>query len=57
MINFVFLVPSEPEAKHTVHVASKRGTMDQPMKVNGSWEGCQRCTHSLEGGGNRQGYQ
>lgn len=50
MINFVFLVPREQEAKHTAHVASKRGRMGQPRKVNGSWEGCQRCMRSVEGG-------
>ena len=57
MINYVFLVPGEPEAKHTAHVASKRGTMDQPPKVNGSWERCQRHTRSVERGGNGEGYQ
>lgn len=54
MINFVFLVPSELEAKHTAYVASKRGRMDQPRKVNGSWEGCQKRMRSVGGEGNRQ---
>lgn len=39
MINFVFLVPSEPEAKHTAHVASKRGMVGQPLKGQGSGRG------------------
>lgn len=54
MINFIFLVPGELEAKHTAHGASKRGRMDQPGKVNGSWEGCQKRTRRVEGGGNGQ---
>lgn len=32
MINFVFLVPSEPEAKYTAHTASTRGRTDQPAE-------------------------
>lgn len=28
--------------------------MDQSRKVNRSWEGCQRHTRSVEGGGNKQ---
>lgn len=55
MINFVFLVPSEPEAKHIAHVASKRGMEGQPPKGTGFWEGVLKALHSIERGGSRQG--
>lgn len=49
MINFVFLVPIELQAKHAVYIASKRGRMGQPGKVHGPGRDAKGAC-SVEGG-------